>query len=242
MKKIPLTQGYFALVDDEDFVWLSKHKWHCIDGVGKHTIYVGTNINIGRKQYKYARMHRLILGLKTGDKTQVDHIDGDGLNNQRNNLRLCNNQQNTRNSRIRSGTSKYKGVSWNTRAQKWQAGLGLTLNNKRRHVALGCYNNEKEAAKAYDLAAIYYFGDFARINFDKFDYKDLIFDFYKHVGRFQPDNRGSKHGASKLTELNVIKIRQLIKQGVLHMQIAKQFNVSQGLISLIRTRRAWKHV
>lgn len=242
MKKIPLTHGYFTLVDDEDYEWLSRYAWHYCKGKRTSTGYAATNIKGCNNKHKLYRMHRLILGLKKGDLRQVDHIDRNGLNNQKSNLRTCNNQQNSWNSKKRSGTSRYKGVTWLPKYQKWHAGLGLTSNEKRKHVSLGRYNNEREAARMYDLAALYYFGDFAKTNFDKSNYKDSVFDPSEHVGRFQPDNKGVNHGNSKLTEKDVIRIRQLAEGNKPQKEIAKMFGITKGLVSAIKRRAAWRHV
>lgn len=150
MKKITLTQGKFALVDDEDFDKVSKYKWSLS---GNKRKYAGSYY-----KSKWITMHRIIMN-PTKDQ-HIDHIDGDVLNNQRYNLRLCTNQQNTFNSKSRPGTSKFKGVSWTTREQKWRA--VIMLDNKQTHI--GYFDSELHAAKAYNKMALKYFGEFARLN------------------------------------------------------------------------------
>ena len=228
MKKIPLTQGYFALVDDEDYKWLSGYKWHVSKVPNTYYAYTYTNNDQGER--KRMSMHRLILGLKERSQKQCDHIDGNGLNNQKQNLRICSHQQNTYNSKPRPGTSKYKGVCWNLRAQKWQVGLSLRSNGIRNRIALGHYVDEEQAAKAYDLAAIYYFGDFARTNFDKSDYEKQTFN---------PDICVKPR--TKLTKENVANIIKLLNDGKTQIEIAKIFNVSRSLISAIKRRVVWRH-
>jgi hypothetical protein len=158
MKEIILTQGKTALVDDEDFEELYKYKWHA----DKHgsIYYAVRSININYK-IKHILMHRQIFGI-TDKKIFIDHIDHNSLNNQKSNLRICTNQQNQRNSlKQKNTTSIYKGVSLNKKSNKWHS--IIIFNNKS--IYLGSYINEIDAAKAYDVAAIKYFGEFANINF-----------------------------------------------------------------------------
>lgn len=108
-------------------------------------------------------MHRQILGL-TDSKVQCDHKDGNSLNNQRSNLRIVTNQQNSFNMKSRIGcVSKYKGVVWDKTHNKWQ--VRISVSGKRKHI--GLFIDEVEAAKAYDTAAKKYFGEFAKLNFPK---------------------------------------------------------------------------
>jgi hypothetical protein len=150
MKKVPLTQGEFALVDDEDYVLVSQYKWH---------LHKGRKTNYARIKNKHicTTMHRMVLVNPEG---LVDHINGNGLDNRKENLRVCTNAQNIRNMVKTSGSSKYKGVTWDKRCNKWAA--AIWLNYKRIH--LGRYSSEIDAAKAYNEAAIRLFGDFANLN------------------------------------------------------------------------------
>ncbi len=158
MKRIPLTQGMFALVDDEEFEEISKHKW-CV--TKKHRVsYVvrGTERN-GRQKRIY--MHRSVTNALAN--MEIDHRDGNGLNNQKYNLRVCTHAENLQNQRKRIArkTSKYKGVSRDKVNKKWKAQIGTnhcTLN-------LGRYLLEEDAAKAYDCKAKELFGEFANTNF-----------------------------------------------------------------------------
>lgn len=159
MKKIPLTQGKFALVDDADFDWLSQWGWHATTKKNSHIFYAS---RIERRSGKQGTvlMHREILTL-TG-APEVDHRDGDGLNNRRKNLRPATHQQNLANQRIRKGgTSRFKGVCWSERYNKWR----VTIKKNYRQLYLGRFSDEIEAARAYDAAALKHFGEFARINF-----------------------------------------------------------------------------
>lgn len=160
MKQIPLTQGQFALVDDEDFEYLNKHKWYADKKT--HTYYANTHLYINKKDTVIS-MHRMILGL-TDPKTQGDHKDKNGLNNQKYNLRICSCAQNQRNKRVKKGgSSKYRGVYWNKKGKIWQAGIKMD----GKSIYIGNFADEIEAAKAYDKAAKFYHGEFASLNFNE---------------------------------------------------------------------------
>ena len=110
MKKIPLTQNKFALVDDADYDWLNQFKWYARNEGQRY--YACRSFRVDGHVHHIV-MHRLILGLKEGDGKITDHIDGNGLNNSRSNLRICTSAENNFNQRPQAGkTSKYKGVHW----------------------------------------------------------------------------------------------------------------------------------
>lgn len=157
MKKIKLTQGKFALVDDDDFERLNKYKWFAYNSRGKfYARRNGRNKETG-KQY-IIHMHRIILG-KIPQEKEVDHKDGNGLNNQRNNLRLANRFQNMQNRKLnRDNKSGHKGVLWHSRDHVWTA-TGR-LNGKQTH--LGYFKNILDAKKAYDKFAKENYGEFVR--------------------------------------------------------------------------------
>lgn len=147
-KIIPLTKGIIAKVDNDVFEEIKNINW--ITRTGKYAY----NNNIGL-------MHRYIL--KPNDDDFVDHINHDRTDNRRSNLRICNNSENLRNMVSRVGSSKYKGVCWHKKANKWVAYIGF--NNKLIHI--GLFMREMDAARAYDEKAIELFGEFHNINFKK---------------------------------------------------------------------------
>lgn len=151
VREIPLTQGHVALVDDEDYEFLSQFKW-CAD-----TSY-GTLYAIRQSQGKSQRLHQLLLP----DFPHVDHINGDGLDNRKHNLRGCSASQNLMNRGKQSNnTSGFKGVSWHKVHNKWVA--QIKVNGKGR--TLGYYGDAVTAAKHYDEAATQLHGEFAFLNF-----------------------------------------------------------------------------
>src|SRR5690606_17270138 len=121
--------------------------------------YAVSRLKINGK-WKNIRMHRLIMGVEKSSKPMVDHIDGNGLNNCRSNLRLATHSQNLQNADSRRGTSKYKGVYFSKQLQKYRAKIIVD----KKEIMLGSYINEDDAARAYNYAAIEYFGEFARLN------------------------------------------------------------------------------
>ncbi len=160
MKQIPLTKGYFAIVDDEDFALVSAYKWRPSILKNRSAIYAITDVKKDgiRRQIS---MHRLILGL-TDKKILTDHGDGDGLNNQRLNLRTCTHAENNRNVGLsKNNTSGYKGVVFDKRRSKWYARIRF---NYRVFVSIGL-NSPEDAAREYDKKALELHGDFARTNF-----------------------------------------------------------------------------
>lgn len=144
MKKIPLTQGKYALVDDEDYEYLSQWKWQ----------YHPKGYATRRGSIK---MHRIINQTPIGMVT--DHINGDGLDNRKLNLRSCTQAQNTMNRRLgRNSKSGYKGVVWREKSKDFV--VYINANGKR--IWLKTYHALEDAVKAREEAEIKYHGEFAR--------------------------------------------------------------------------------
>lgn len=164
MKEIKLTQGKVALVDDEDYEILCKWKWYAHKtSKNAHTFYaVRTTVKGEFKKRARVYMHRYLLSIKDSN-IFVDHKDGDGLNNQKSNIRQCDKSQNRANQQkgvIRS--SKYKGVCFmkNRGIYSWVS----YLQHKGKKYNLGYFKSQEDAAMAYNNKAIEIFGEFAKIN------------------------------------------------------------------------------
>ena len=155
-KEIDIGGGFAALVDPEDFELLSQLKWHIHE---KHNIKYARHTYYRSGKYGTCLMHRLVLNAP--DNLIVDHINGDGLDNRKANLRLCTHSENLLNRSPRRGTSIYKGVYWHNKDRRWTA--TISKDGKRRRI--GGFTSEIEAAKAYDKAAKELHGEFARLNF-----------------------------------------------------------------------------
>lgn len=152
MKQINLTRGMVALVDDDDYKSLLKYTWYF-----SSSGYAASSTWDGKKNVHFT-MHRLLLNIKKG--IFIDHIDNNKLNNQRSNLRKCTHSQNCMNTYFPKGKSKYKGVAFLKKRNKWVA--QITANGKYKY--LGEFIVEEDAARAYNEAAIVLHGQFARIN------------------------------------------------------------------------------
>jgi hypothetical protein len=151
MKQISLTRSKVALVDDADFDWLNQWKWYA--NQSRNTFYAVRWTKSGR-----IKMHRLILSAPPGIET--DHINHDGLDNRRANLRLATSRQNSHNRKVRKDSrTGIKGVTWKAREAKWWA--RISVNGKR--IQLGSYREINDAAAAYRSAAKQYFGDYANV-------------------------------------------------------------------------------
>jgi hypothetical protein len=151
MKNIPLNHGLFAIVDDEDYDYLMAFKWYAYFRHGN--TYARTAI-WGNGKTKVIWMHRLIIGAIM--PSHVDHKDHNGLNNQKNNLRLCTPQQN----RFNSKPNGYKGVKLVKSTNRFESRIKFD----GRLIQLGTFGKAKDAAMAYNKKAIELFGEFACLN------------------------------------------------------------------------------
>jgi len=156
MKEIPLTQGRFTIVDDEDFEWANQWKWYLnTSGYAVRVDY--------HQQKRTIYLSRMIC--HTPIEMETDHINGNRLDNREINLRICTRTQNRQNRIIhKNNSSGYKGVTFDKRKRKWCAQIKCS-----KHIHLGYFDCLKDAARAYDLAAKKYFGEFARLNFQFID-------------------------------------------------------------------------
>jgi len=153
MKEIKLTQGQIALVDDEDFERLNQFKWFA--NKNGRTYYARRTPNINGKKISIL-MHQLII-----NSSEIDHLNGNGVDNQRSNLRSCTHKENSRNKRKnKNAYSIYKGVSFMKSNKKW----GSRIKCDYKSIHLGFFILEIDAAKAYNNKAIELFGKFANLN------------------------------------------------------------------------------
>ncbi len=156
--QIPLRNGGFALVDAADYDDLARFNWRSVQG-SKGKPYLHRNVQNADGSRTYESMRRRLIGVPG---LWVDHIDGDTFNNTRANLRLCTPSENARNRKAQAGSSsRFVGVTLLKRNGKWQASIEV----KGRHVHIGHFASETEAALARDRVASATFGEFAKLNF-----------------------------------------------------------------------------
>lgn len=159
MKKIKLSKGKETVVDDEDYDSLNEYSWFSNESGANPYAYRTPWIK-GQNKSGSVPMHHQILGC-IGEGREVDHINGNSLDNRKSNLRYVTRSQNNWNQKGQEGcSSKYKGVAWNKRRGYWEA--YIQIENQKCH--LGVYQSEKMAALAYDLSALCLRGEYARVN------------------------------------------------------------------------------
>jgi hypothetical protein len=162
--QISLTQGKFALVDDEDFECLSKWKWYVnSNGYAIRSVHIIGSSKQGKVphgKHNNIFLHRFITKVEKG--SFVDHINQNKLDNRKENLRVCTLKENCFNKSKVRGSSIYKGVCWDKRANKWIA----SIHPSRKTKFIGHFPTEFIAAMAYDIWAKELFGEFASLNFN----------------------------------------------------------------------------
>ncbi len=220
--RVPLSRGLFATIDVAD-EWITQHKWFAFqDG---HTFYASTNIGTGKTKTPVT-MHRFILGCPA---SLVDHRDGNGLNNTRENIRLATRSQNQFNRRKTDGmTSRFKGVG-RTSSGKWRASISIGNGDQTWSRV---FTVEETAARAYDVKAVEWFGEFARINFPEQleSSREIVANALQH-DRY-----------TALTEEIVRTIRELKAQGKFASQIAIAVGANRKTVESVIQGRSWKHV
>lgn len=157
MTEIPLTRGYVTIIDDADAPFVAQHKWYASTRPGGFLPYAVRSVWTPER-VKRIYLHRVLMNAPTG--LQVDHINHDSLDNRRCNLRIATSAENQAN-RVSERGQKLKGAYLQARTGRWRA--QISVNQKVLH--LGCFATEEEAARAYDLAALEVFGEFASLNF-----------------------------------------------------------------------------
>lgn len=167
MKQINLTQGMIALVDDEDFDFLNQWKWHAkVNGKKRNGFYAVRSFHFrkssGEHTCRTVFMHRVLMGVddKSYREIEVDHIDHNGLNNTKINLRKSSRSQNCINRR-KNNIKKYRGVT-----KLLSGNFQATIKINQKSLSLGAFKNIDDAAKAYDSKAKELFGQFAILNLE----------------------------------------------------------------------------
>lgn len=161
MKKIKLTQNKYVFVDNEDYNELIKYKWNARkSNKGSDIWYAWRGIHHRKimPQQELISMHSQVLNFP---KNYIDHINGNGLDNRKQNLRSCTFSQNIWNQKIRkNNTSGFKGVSWDKYNKKWRSRIGFNY----KYILIGYFDDPINAANAYNKKAKELFGKFARLN------------------------------------------------------------------------------
>jgi len=223
MTEVPLTQGKVALIDDEDAERILVHKWtlHHDKTRRREVFYAVRYIRKGDKRTS-VQMHREVLNAPEG--VEVDHINGDGLDNRKANLRLATRAQNLGNCHKQPGACGYRGIYWHKRNRMYHA----LINHEGKKYSLGYYYDAETAARAYDYAAYQLRGEFASLNFPQ----DVP---PKEVPRVVP---GAKNrGKSKLlSPEQIAEIQARLARGDNRKALAAEFGISLSTLWVIKSR------
>lgn len=234
--QVPLSQGLFATVDDDDLALVSDRSWEAV--VRKSGTCYAIHTRTTAAGIVSVAMHRVILGAQVDQV--VDHRDGDGLNNRRENLRTCTALQNARNRaayvRKKRAAGGFLGVTLHRQSGLWFASIHAGPPDKHgeaRRVALRYHATPEAAARVFDSAARYYFGEFAALNFP-----------HECSAPFDPDLygyrlRGAANPSARLTEAAVRDIRQ--SEEILRV-LAQRHGVSIQTVARVRRGLVWAHV
>jgi hypothetical protein len=233
MVEVPLTQGKVALIDDEDAERVIRYKWHARWDAKGRRYYAVRQTQRKRKPYALS-MHRFILNAPPD--AQVDHINRDGLDNRRSNLRLATANQNHWNSgRQINYRTGFKGVYWSKKDKRFRAAI-------KRYGAvrgIGSFGTAIEAARVYDAAARLLFGEFARLNFPnevhQLDPQVAERLVSRDSQRWTPRRsggilKGAANGRAMLTSEQAKAIREDHANGDESKQLAAKYNVSRSTI------------
>lgn len=223
-REIVLSKGHVALVDAADFAWLSQWDWRINSGYAyRRELVDGTRRRLW--------MHRVILDAPEGQP--VDHASGDTLDNRRSNLRICTPQQNSWNGKQRSTVQPYKGVSREPSSPHiWRARICVD----GRLMRVGTYDDARDAARAYDIAALHHFGEFARLNLP-----DAVGE-PAPVRHVQQLARGERVKGAALDAESVRSILERHKSGTSMYRLAQELGVNFNTVSNVVRGRTWQHV
>ena len=219
MVEVPLTKGKVALIDDEDAPRILAHKWTAHRNPKRRREVWYAVRYVGRASIQ---MHREILNAPDG--MEVDHINGDGLDNRKVNLRLATRAQNLRNTHRPKGRAGYRGIYWHGRNRMYHA----SIRHEGKKHSLGYYYDAEQAARAYDHAAYHLHGEFASLNFPQ-DVPPKEVPRVEHGAR----NRGK---SKLLSPAQIAEIQARLARGDNRKAIAAEFGISLPTLYKIKTR------